>query len=76
MQGAGNIQWLESPMHGVQSKSLLAYRRGSVVVVMNLSIEPQTYEVEGKLLVASSGVVDAHDGKKVIPARSCTWFLA
>ena len=76
MQGAGNIQWLESPMHGVQSKSLLAYRRGSVTVVMNLSIEPQTYEVEGKLLVVSSGVVDAHDGKKVIPARSCTWFIA
>ena len=76
MQGAGNIQWLESPMHGVQSKSLLAYRRGSVTVVMNLSVEPQACEVEGKLLVASSGVVDAHNGKKVIPARSCTWFLA
>ncbi len=76
MSGQGEISWLESPEHGSKSNSLLAYTRGAVTVVMNLASEPQELEIAGKILVVSSGTVDPHGANKVIPARSCAWFIA
>ena len=43
---------------------------------MNLGDEAKECEVDGKLLIVSGGTVDAHNGNKVIPARSCAWFIA
>jgi alpha-glucosidase len=43
---------------------------------MNLSDSAQECEADGKLVMVSSGTVDARDGIKVIPARSTAWFLA
>jgi alpha-glucosidase len=74
--GSGGITWLESSQHGSKSNSLLSYARGAVTVVMNLSDSAQECEANGKLVVVSSGTVDARDGKKVIPPHSTAWFLA
>ena len=76
LTGQGGIEWIESPQHGSQSNALLIYKRGNITVLMNVSDIAQEYDVDGKLLVVSSGVVDPHNGKKVIPARSCAWFIA
>jgi hypothetical protein len=40
---------------------------------MNLSHSPIEVEITGKLLIVSAGVVDARDGKMVIPAISTIW---
>jgi alpha-glucosidase len=74
--GAGGITWLESTQHGSKSDALLSYSRGTVTVVMNLSVSPQEYEAGGKLVMVRSGTVEAREGKKVIPPRSSAWFLA
>ena len=74
--GAGGITWLESTQHGSKSDALLSYSRGTVTVVMNLSDSPQECEAGGKLVMVSSGTVEAREGKKVIPPRSSAWFLA
>ena len=76
LTGQGDIDWIESPQHGSQSETVLCYKRGAITVVMNLSDAAQECDVDGKLLVVSGGTVDAHNGKKVIPARSCAWFIA
>jgi alpha-glucosidase len=75
MNGAGEITWVQSPKHANRGQSLLAYRRGSVTVIMNLTDSVQECAIEGKLLIVSSGTVDARDEIKVIPARSCAWFI-
>ena len=74
--GQGDINWIESPQHGSKSETLLCFKRGAITVVMNLSNAEQECDVDGKLLVVSGGTVDAHNEKKVIPARSCAWFIA
>jgi len=74
--GAGGINWLESTQHGSKRDELLSYSRGTMTVVMNLSDSPQKCEAVGKLVIVSSGTVEARDGKKVIPPRSTGWFLA
>ena len=71
--GQGEINWLESPQHGAKSSSLLAVRRGNVSIYMNLSNSPIEVEITGKLLIVSAGVVDARDGKMIIPAISTIW---
>ncbi|MEI7540014.1 MAG: alpha-amylase family glycosyl hydrolase [Actinomycetes bacterium] len=76
LTGQGDISWRESLHHGSKSDSLLSYQRGPITVVMNLSNESQECDVVGRPIVVSSGTVDAHSGKKVIPARSCAWFIA
>ncbi len=76
MSGSGGITWIESPDHGAKGQALLAYRRGNVTVIMNLSDSSQECVINGKLLIVSSGTVDAHNEIKVIPARSCAWFIA
>ena len=76
MNGSGEITWVESPEHASKGQALLAYHRGSVTVFMNLTDITQECKVDGKLLIVSSGTVDAHNEMKVIPARSCAWFIA
>ena len=76
LTGQGDINWIESPQHGSKSETLLCFKRGAITVVMNLSNAEQECDVDGKLLVVSGGTVDAHNEKKVIPARSCAWFIA
>jgi alpha-glucosidase len=76
MNGSGEITWVESPEHASKSHALLAYHRGSVTVIMNLTDTVQECKVDGKLLIVSSGTVDARNEMKVIPARSCAWFIA
>jgi hypothetical protein len=53
---------------------LLAFKRGNVSVYMNLSDLPIEIEVNGKLLVVSSGIVDGRDGKVTIPPVSTIWL--
>jgi alpha-glucosidase len=76
LSSKGEISWLNSPDHGAKSENLLSYNRGPVTVILNLSDAPIESYVSGKPLVVSSGVIDAHNGKKVIPARSCAWFIS
>jgi alpha-glucosidase len=74
LSGSGDISWIESPQHGLMSDSLLAYRRGSVTVIMNLSDKDLEYDVEGKLLLVSNGIVESRNNLKIVPAHSCAWF--
>jgi len=71
--GQGEIIWLESPQHGLKNSSLLAVRRGNVSIYMNLSNLPIEVEITGKLLIVSAGLVDARDGKIIIPGISTIW---
>jgi len=72
--GNGEVEWIESPDHGSQSNSLLAYKRGNVSVYMNLANKPVEVEITGKLLIVSAGVVDGRDGKVTIPPVSTIWL--
>lgn len=73
MLNAGEITWV--PEFSGQSESVLAYRRGSIAVYMNLSQQPSEVEITGKLLIMSAGTVDSRDGKLMIPPVSTVWVL-
>jgi hypothetical protein len=47
-----------------------------MTVVLNLSDSAYECEIDGKVLIISGGALDSYNGKKVIPARSCAWFMA
>ena len=70
----GDISWIESPVDGRKSDSLLAFKRGNVSIYMNLSEEPVEVEITGKLLIVSAGTVDGRDGKVTIPPVSTIWL--
>lgn len=70
----GEVEWIESPVHGSKTLSLLAFKRGNVSIYMNLSDSPIEIEVNGKLLVVSAGIVDGRDGKVAIPPVSTIWL--
>ena len=69
----GEIEWLESPVHGSKNPSLLAYRRGNVSVLMNLGESLVEVEITGKVLIVSAGTPDGRDGKITIPPVSTLW---
>ncbi len=71
----GDVQWLESPLHGAKRKDLLVFKRGAVTVAMNLSELAQEVSIEGQVIMLSAGSLDSNSGKKLIPARSCIWSL-
>jgi alpha-glucosidase len=69
----GEIEWIESPVHGSKNPSLLAYRRGNVSIFMNLGDLPIEVEITGKVLIVSAGIPDGRDGKITIPPVSTLW---
>jgi alpha-glucosidase len=69
----GDIEWIESPMHGSTNQSLLAYRRGDISVFMNLGDLAVEVEITGKVLIVSAGIPDGRDGKITIPPVSTLW---
>jgi alpha-glucosidase len=75
LTGAGDIEWLESPLHGSMKDAVLVFKRGVVTVVMNLSEKTLEVDYSGQIILQSSGELDAHDGKKLVPARSTLWIL-
>jgi alpha-glucosidase len=75
LTGTGEISWLESPMHGSMKRDLLIFKRGSITVVMNLSTMAQEIELKGVPIIISSGELESHAGKTLIPALSCMWSL-
>ena len=75
LTGTGDITWLESPMHGSMRNDLLIFKRGSINVAMNLSTKSQEIELQGVPLIISSGELEIHAGKTLIPALSCMWSL-
>ncbi|MTH91387.1 MAG: ABC transporter permease, partial [Actinobacteria bacterium] len=68
------ISWVQSPIHGNHDDSLLAFMRGSVTVVMNLSSHSKEVDVPGEVLLSSFGDIQVHGSKKLLPARSCIWI--
>ena len=72
---SGEIQWVETPHHGIKSSSLLGFRRGQVSVYMNLGNSPVDVEISGKVLIVSAGIPDGRDGKITIPPVSTIWVL-
>ena len=75
LTGAGVIAWLESPSHGAMREGLLAFRRGSITVYMNLSGQDYAVEVEGQTIITSSGDFTASHIVRVVPACSTMWIL-
>jgi len=69
----GDIEWLESPIHGSMNQSLLAYRRGDVSIFMNLGDLAVEVEITGKVLIVSAGIPEGRDGKITIPPVSTLW---
>jgi alpha-glucosidase len=69
----GDIEWLESPVHGSMNQSLLAYRRGDISIFMNLGDLAVEVEITGKVLIVSAGIPDGRDGKITIPPVSTLW---
>jgi len=76
LTGAGEIEWLESPSHGLMKEGLLVFKRGSVTIVMNLSEKILEVDYSGQIILQSSGDVDTRDGKNCVPARSTIWILS
>lgn len=74
--GRGEITWLESPLHGAKLDGLLAFKRGDITVVMNLSQHTHEIDIVGQVVLLSAGVLDGRDGKKSIPACSTIWILS
>ena len=72
--GSQTIQWLESPIHGAKSGSILAYKRGPVTVVMNVSDHAHEIEILGDIVLASFSENQENSAKRLIPARSCIWI--
>jgi alpha-glucosidase len=75
LTGAGDIEWLESPLHGSMREGLLVFKRGSVTIVMNLSEQILEVDYSGQIILQSSGELDTRDGKHNVPARSTVWIL-
>jgi hypothetical protein len=75
LTGAGDIEWLESPLHGSMREGLLVFKRGAVTIVMNLSEQILEVDYSGQVILQSSGDVDTRDGKHIVPARSTVWIL-
>jgi hypothetical protein len=75
LTGSGDLTWLESPAHGLMRKDLLAFKRGSITVAMNLSTAAQEIQWQGTPIMVSSGALEIHAGKTLIPALSCIWSL-
>jgi alpha-glucosidase len=75
LTGTGDIEWLESPLHGLMREGLLVFKRGLVTVVMNLSEKILEVDYSGQIILQSCGDLDTRDGKKVVPARSTVWIL-
>lgn len=75
LTGSGDIEWLESPFHGMRKDNLLVFKRGAITVAMNLSEKAQEIDVGGQVILLSSGILNGRDGKKQIPALSCIWSL-
>lgn len=73
--GTGDIAWLESPVHGSMRSDLLIFKRGSITVAMNLSTMAKEIELQGVPIIISSGELENHAGKTLIPALSCMWSL-
>jgi alpha-glucosidase len=69
----GNIEWIESPVHGSKNQALLAYRRGDISIFMNLGDSAIEVGVTGKVLIVSAGIPDGRDGKITIPPVSTLW---
>lgn len=69
----GDITWINTPTSTTNSKQLLAYRRGNVSVLMNLSDSVIDVEISGKLLITSTGIVDSRAGMLSISAVSTVW---
>lgn len=72
---AGEVHWIESPLHGKRSSDLLVFKRGDVTVAMNLSEKPQEVRIEGRVIMLSSGSLDSTNGRILIPAHSSIWSL-
>ena len=72
----GEITWINSPVSGEKLQAVLSYSRGSITIVLNLSDVAYECHIQGQPLVVSTGEIDVHNGKKLIPARSCAWFIA
>jgi alpha-glucosidase len=75
LTGAGDIEWLESPLHGLMRDGLLVFKRGSVTIVMNLSEQVLEVDYSGQIILQSCGDLDIRDGKHIVPARSTVWIL-
>jgi alpha-glucosidase len=75
LTGTGDIEWLESPLHGLMRKGLLVFKRGSVTIVMNLSEQILEVAHSGQIILQSCGDLDIRDGKHIVPARSTVWIL-
>ena len=75
LAGSGEIQWLESPLHGTKSSELLGFKRGAISVFMNLSHNDLVFDFSGQVLLSSTnGSLNLNDNS-VIPARSTVWIL-
>lgn len=75
LTGAGEIEWLESPLHGSLREGLLVFKRGSVTIVMNLSEQILEVDYSGQVILQSAGDLENCDGKHIVPARSTVWIL-
>ena len=73
--GAGEIKWLESPLHGSNQGQLLGFKRGQMTVYMNLSNEEYALDFNGQVIISSNGNSIDLNEKQVIPARSTVWIL-
>jgi len=69
-----SIEWLESPLHGSKGGSILAFKRGSITVVMNVSDSENVIELAGNVVLASFSSMQVNTAKKLLPARSCIWI--
>jgi alpha-glucosidase len=75
LAGSGEIQWLESPLHGTKSSELLGFKRGAISVFMNLSHNDLVFDFSGQVLLSSTnGSLNLNDNS-VIPACSTVWIL-
>ncbi len=73
--GAGQITWLEAPLHGAQADGVLAFTRGALTIVMNFTQQRHELKIDGQVLLMSAGQIEEQAEKSFIPPLSCLWIL-
>ncbi|CAB4805320.1 unannotated protein [freshwater metagenome] len=75
LTGVEQMQWLQSSNSEVKSANLLIFQRGPLQITMNLAEHAQEIEAKGQVILISSGSLEVHGEKWLLPPYSCIWSL-
>jgi alpha-glucosidase len=70
MIGTEDFSWTITP----DGSGVIAFKRGTVEVVLNTSDAPVKISTLGRILIASSGQIQSIEGSVEIAPKACIWL--